>query len=496
MEFDAVIGFEIHAQLATRTKIFCSCACEGEDLPNTRVCPVCLGMPGALPVLNREAVELAIRAAVALDAEISPECGFDRKNYFYPDLPKGYQITQARMPLARAGHIDLEGNGKTRRIRLQQIHIEEDAGKTIHESGGGSSLVDMSRCGVPLLEVVTLPDVRDPEEATRFLTELRRILVFAGVTVGDMHRGHLRFDTNVSVRPRGSNDLGTRTEIKNLNSFRAARSALAHEIERQSALVSNGETVTHETLLWDEATGRTAPMRIKEGASDYRYFPEPDLVDFEIGGGWVARVRERMPELPREVERRFTETYGIPAYDAGVLTAEVGVALYFDDLVGELARRVQEVGAGRGDPRAAAKLASNWVMVVVRGYLNAECIDIKGLSARGMTPARLAEVLIPRLRREINEPAARKLFEEAIRTDDSVDAIVERLGLSQLGDDAELMGVVDGILREHPDEVKRYRAGERRLLRYLVGEVMRATAGRADPVVATRLLTERLKPSG
>ena len=494
MEFEAVIGFEVHAQLATATKIFCSCASAGEAPPNTRVCPVCLGLPGALPVLNRRAVGLALRAAVALEADISPLSGFDRKNYFYPDLPKGYQITQTRMPLARGGHVDIGRDGDSRRIGLQQIHIEEDAGKTIHDASG-VSLVDMNRCGVPLLEIVTLPDVRGPREAVRFLTELRRILVFAGVTAGDMHRGHLRFDTNVSVRPRGSGDLGTRTEIKNLNSFRAAKNAITYEIERQSALVSEGKTVTHETLLWDDGPGRAVAMRTKEGASDYRYFPEPDLVDFAVDDEWIGRVRDAMPELPGAMERRFVSTYGLSEYDAGVLTAEPDVALYFDDAVKALDRG-EGGGEGEGALRALAKSASNWVMVVVGGYLNAEGLDVGALRARGMTPARLAEILTLRLRGEVNEPAARRLFGEAARSDEPIGAIVERLGLAQLDDDTEIRAIVADVLDRHAEEVRRYRAGERKLLRYFVGEVMRATAGRADPALATRLITERLDAPG
>jgi aspartyl-tRNA(Asn)/glutamyl-tRNA(Gln) amidotransferase subunit B len=494
--------------------------------PNSRVCPVCLGMPGVLPVLSREVVERGIRVALAVDATVAERTGFARKNYFYPDLPKGYQITQHDAPLATDGHLDIETAAGPRRVRIRQVHIEEDAGKTVHaeRDGRSVSLVDMNRCGVPLVEIVTHPDIRSVEEADLFLTSLRRILVFLGVATGNMHEGSLRFDTNVSVRPRGSDGLHTPTEIKNLNSFRAVRKALRHEIDRQSAIVAGGGEVVHETLLWDETAERVTAMRSKEIASDYRYFPEPDLLDVAIDDAWLERARARMPELPVAMRERFRSWYGLPEYDAGVLTAELPTAVFYEVSLRELLRlthpefetdgapggtgdvdfdsalegrsRLSELGRpeGAADLAGVAKTVSNWVMGTLGGWLNAsDGVDLRELASTRMPPSRFARVLRPRIEGDINEPAARRLFEEAIESADPIDVLIERLGLSQLSDEAALDEVVRHVLESESAAVERYRAGETKLLGHFMGLVMKETGGRADPAVAAGILNRLLE---
>ncbi len=501
MSYIPAIGFEVHAQLATRSKVFCDSANEAGGEPNTRVCPVCLGMPGVLPVLNREAVRLGMRVALVLGASIADRMGFARKSYFYPDLPKGYQITQHEHPLARGGHLDVDVEDATRRV------------------GTGASLVDMNRCGVPLIEIVTLPDIQSVEEADAFLTKLRRILVFIGVTSGDMHEGSLRFDTNVSVRSREAEPLGTATEIKNLNSFRAVRKALEHEIDRQTSLLRSGGEVRHETLLWDAAEQHVTPMRSKEIASDYRYFPEPDLGDITIRSEWIEEVRAALPELPAEVRARFVERYGLPAYDADVLTSDPDTALYFELAFLELLRRLVpgaaiapapkepfDVAVGdrrspgetplpesAGDPSDAARKVSNWVMTVVGRYVNAKGIDVATLSRQRVSPERLAAILLEERSGAISEAGAKKVFEAAAESDEEIAFIIERLNLTQVSGEEDLEGVVLDLIGRFPEEVARYRAGERKLFGYLMGQIMRATQDRANPRVASEILSRILR---
>jgi aspartyl-tRNA(Asn)/glutamyl-tRNA(Gln) amidotransferase subunit B len=519
LDFEPVIGFEIHAQLATRSKIFCACEARSGAAPNELVCPVCLGMPGTLPVLNEEVVDLGVRVALALNARLAPRMGFARKNYFYPDLPKGYQITQYAEPLATDGHLDITLDGATRRVGIARIHLEEDAGKTMHAESLGepASLIDHNRCGVPLIEIVTAPDIRSLEEADLFLTSLTAILVFVGVTGGRMHEGNVRFDTNVSVRRVGERRLGTQTEIKNLNSFRAARKALAFEIERQAEAVRAGREIVHQTLLWDEQAGRALAMRSKEAESDYRYFPEPDLGDIVVDDERVARVAREMPELPRAMADRFARAYGLPAYDAGVLTADPHTAAYFEMSVREIARAshpelgiapVAEAlpasgGAGRirlrdhplpdgvADLPAIAKTVSNWIMVVVGARLNEERVGIGAFASR-LPAGRLAEIVRARLEGRINEPSAKRLFDAAVGSDETIDALIESLGLAQLVDRAALEEVVGRVVADHPNEAARYRAGEKKLLAFFMGRVMKETGGRADPVRAAEILKAAL----
>jgi aspartyl-tRNA(Asn)/glutamyl-tRNA(Gln) amidotransferase subunit B len=520
LEFEPVIGFEIHAQLVTRSKIFCGSASDVGGAPNSRVCPVCLGMPGVLPVLNREVVDHGIRVALALGARVSRRMGFARKNYFYPDLPKGYQITQFAEPLATGGSLDIETADGAKSVGIRQIHIEEDAGKTVHANRGGAaaSLVDMNRCGVPLVEIVTRPDIRSIAEADALLVKVGRLLVFLGVTTGHMHEGSIRFDTNVSVRPRGTETLGTATEIKNMNSFRAVRKALEYEIGRQSAVLEGGGEVVHETLLWDETSERALPMRSKEEASDYRYFPEPDLVDVVIDDAWVERVRSTMRELPDAMRDRLIAWYGISKYDAGVLTSKLETALYYEATVHELLRLLHpETGAAapgtgsatrtdrtfdvrehpppRDVPEAgrAAKTVANWVMGAVAAWLNAAGdLTLTEFSDSRLPPARLAEVIVPRMIGDLSEPMAKVLLEAAIDSDEPIGRLVERLGLGQVSDEELLTEVVRSVLELHAVEADRFRAGETRLLAHFMGQVMKTTRGRANPELATAILRKLL----
>jgi len=500
LEFEPVIGFEVHAQLATRTKIFCGCLNETGGPPNSRTCPVCLGLPGALPVLNETVVDSAVAVALALGATVSGRSGFSRKNYFYPDLPKGYQITQFAEPVAAGGHLDIEVDGGVCRVGVRQVHIEEDAGKSVHAAVGasGASLIDMNRCGVPLVEIVTEPDIGSVDEADAFLVELRRVLIFLGVTSGEMHEGSLRFDTNVSVRARGSSELGTQTEIKNLNSFRAVRRALEYEIDRQRRVMLEGGTVVHETLLWDEESGRALPMRSKEGASDYRHFPEPDLVDFEIDASRLARLAESLPELPGDARRRLVADYAIPDYDASVLASDPATLSLYEATASAVLEYL-----GDDAPPGTAKTVSNWVMVVLGGYLSERGLTLSELAER--TPAgapgagapalarRVAEVIALRLRGDVSEPGARRLFESAMDSGEAVEELVEKLGLSAVTDEDEVRSHVREVLEEHADEVARYLAGASKLERFFIGLVLRRTGGAADPELVARVLQQELE---
>lgn len=527
LKLTPVIGFEVHAQLSTRTKIFCGCLNSSGGEPNTRTCPVCLGLPGALPVTNEAVVDMGVLVALALEARVSADAAFARKNYFYPDLPKGYQITQHAMPLARGGRLDVTVNGETSRVRIRQIHLEEDAGKSLHARVGGApaGLLDMNRCGVPLVEIVTEPDISSIEQADAFLTELRDILVYLGVSECSMHEGGLRFDTNVSMRRCGEGAPGTHTEIKNLSSFRSVRRALSYEIERQSRILKEGGKVEYETLLWDERQQRALRARSKEGASDYRYFPEPDLVTFEIPGDRIERLSAGLPELPARARDRIAAQYGVRSYDAGVIAADLEVLELFEACV-KVVEALLEQESGVRPGRAVA----NWVTVVLGGYLNERGARVSDLARRFETerpehPAvggagrpgaahstrsgadveerarvpglfglahRMAEVIAMRLRGDLSEPAARKVFRAALESREPVDALVADMGLDSAPGEPELAEAIREILAGHPEEVSRYRSGAEKLLHYFVGETMRLTGGTADPELATRILREEL----
>ena len=475
MEFEAVIGLEVHAQLLTASKIFCSCSTEFGATPNSHVCPVCLGMPGSLPVLNRRVVEFAVKLALATNARVNPVSVFARKNYFYPDLPKGYQISQYELPLAEGGYIEIEVDGAKKRIGLVRIHMEEDAGKLIHDETRPVSYVDFNRTGVPLLEIVSEPDMRSPEEAVAYLKKLRSILRYLEICDGNMEEGSLRCDANVSVRPKGSETFGTKVELKNMNSFKHVQRALEYEIKRQIALILDGKEVVQETRLFDVSRGVTQPMRGKEEAHDYRYFPDPDLVPVEIDEAFVEEVRKTLPELPDEKKARFIKEYQLPAYDAEIITSSRRLAEFFEACV-------------RLFPKP--KLLSNWIMTEVLRELNREG---KEIDETRLTPENFTELL--RLLDEgvISSTAAKKVFPEVYATGRSPREIVEEKGLKQESDEAALLEVCKKILEAHPKEVEKYRKGKKNVIGFFVGQVMRETRGKANPKVVNQLLTKLLE---
>ncbi len=475
--YEPVIGLEVHVQLATRTKIFCACPTGFGAPPNTNVCPVCLGLPGALPVLNRAAVEMAMMAAMALNCEVRRSSRLARKNYFYPDLPKGYQISQYELPLAEGGHVDIGSGPDARRIGVTRVHIEDDAGKSMHEGFRDSdryTYVDLNRSGTPLIEVVSEPDMRSSDEAYAYLTELKLLMQYTGVSACDMEKGQLRCDANVSVRPAGRREFGTKVEVKNLNSFRFLKQALDHEIVRQIALIESGGTVLQETRLYDPDTGETAGMRSKEHAHDYRYFPEPDLMPLSISGEWRDRVRAAMPELPPAKRRRFIEVYGLREYDAQVLTATRDLSEYFE--------RAAEVS---GDARSAA----NWVMGDLAAALNAAGRDT---SSSPVSAAGLGELIALIGKGEISGKIAKDVFEKMFATGESARAIIDREGLKQISDAGALGTIVDQVLAANARQVEQYKSGKTAVLGFLVGKVMKATRGQANPALVNRLLAEKL----
>jgi aspartyl-tRNA(Asn)/glutamyl-tRNA(Gln) amidotransferase subunit B len=476
--YEPVIGLEVHAQLRTATKIFCACRNRFGDAPNTNVCPVCLGLPGALPVLSREAVALAVRAALATQCTVHQTSVFARKNYFYPDLPKGYQISQYERPLATDGYVEIPAGGALRRVRIHRIHMEEDAGKLLHEGhpwSGEKSGVDFNRSGVPLIEIVSAPDLRSAEEAHDYLTALRAVLVYAGVSDGNMEEGSLRCDANVSIRPRGTEALGTRAEIKNLNSFRNVARAIQHEVARQAAVVDGGGRVVQETRLWNADRGETVSMRSKEDAQDYRYFPEPDLPPLVVDAPWQQAVRASLPELPAAKRRRFLEQYGLPDYDAGVLTLSPEVADYFE-----------KVARASGN----AKQASNWVMTEVLRKLKD---DERPLSASPVPAERLAELVSLVDSGAVTGRSAKDVFERMWATGEDARGIVEREGLAQVSDEAAIQAAIDEVLGASPAQVATYRKGKSSTLGWFVGQVMRKTGGKANPQLVNALLKKALE---
>jgi aspartyl-tRNA(Asn)/glutamyl-tRNA(Gln) amidotransferase subunit B len=475
--YEPVIGLEVHCQLLTRTKLFCSCRNEFGGEPNSKVCPVCLGLPGSLPVLSRQAVTLAIRAALATGCTVEPTSIFARKNYFYPDLPKGYQISQYTEPLATNGHIEIpDGNG-FRRIRLNRIHMEEDAGKLLHEGFSWSaekSGVDFNRSGVPLIEIVTEPDLRSADEAYHYLTALKAVLLYALVSDCNMEEGSLRCDANVSVRKRGAEALGTRAEIKNLNSFKNVAKSIDHEIARQVAVIESGGVVVQETRLWNADKAQTASMRSKEEAHDYRYFPEPDLPPLVVTPAWVEEVRASLPELPADKRRRFGQEYGLSAYDAGVLTLSQEVANYFET-----------TARASGNSKAA----SNWVMNEVLGKLKD---DGRPLSRCPVAPEDLAALIKLIDGGTISGKIAKDVFERMWETGEAPLAIVEREGLVQVSDEGALVAAVAEVLAQSPEQVATYRNGKASTLGWFVGQVMKKTGGKANPALVNELLKKAL----
>lgn len=476
-KYEPVIGLEVHVQLATHTKIFCGCATSFGAPPNTNVCPVCLGLPGALPVLSRQAVELGIEAALALNCTVNPKSVFARKNYFYPDLPKGYQISQYDQPLAEHGSVEIEVEGVRKRIGITRVHMEDDAGKSIHDGFKDSSkytYVDLNRSGTPLIEIVTEPDIRSSSEAFAFLTELKQILQYVDVSSCDMEKGHLRCDANVSVRLHGAEKFGTKAEVKNLNSFRFLRMALDHEIERQVELIESGGRVTQETRLFNVETGETVSMRSKENAHDYRYFPEPDLVPLRVSESWMSRIRAHVPELPANRRKRFIGEYGLTEYNAGVLTAERVTGDYFE-----------KTAAVSGDARAAA----NWVMGDLAALLKEQGKEIADSPVSAEDLGGLIKMIAEG---KINGKIAKEILPKMFETGDSAEAIAAREGLQQISDSGALERIVDEVIAANPKQVEQYRGGKATVIGFLVGQVMKASRGQADPAAVNALLKAKL----
>jgi len=478
MDYEAVIGLEVHAEMLTASKVFCGCSAKFGSAPNENTCPVCLAMPGALPVLNRRAVEFAIRAGLAAGCTIAPKSVWARKNYFYPDLPKGYQITQYELPICIGGGIEIHTEAGPKRVALTRIHMEEDTGKNIHDAHGDASLVDFNRCGVPLLEIVSEPEMRSPEEAGAYLRKLRALLQYIEICDGNMEEGSFRCDANVSVRPRGSDKLGTKVEIKNMNSFRNVERAIEHEIHRQIAVLREGGSLVQETRLWDPDREVTRSMRSKESAHDYRYFPEPDLLPLLVDEAWVASVRAGLPELPDVRRRRFVEQVGLSEYDAEVLTARKDVADYFEAVL-----------AKHGN----AKAVSNWVMGdILRVVRERKLDEALVIESWPVSPEQLAGMLALMDDGTISGKIAKQVFEEMVASGKAAAAIVVEKGLVQITDDAPLIAAIDGVLAANAAKVAEYRGGKDKLFGFFVGQAMKATQGKANPQRLNELLQQKL----
>jgi aspartyl-tRNA(Asn)/glutamyl-tRNA(Gln) amidotransferase subunit B len=472
MQYEPIIGMEVHAQLATESKIFCGCPTTFGEPPNTQVCPICLGLPGVLPVLNRQAVDYTIMVALALGCRIATRSIFARKNYFYPDLPKGYQITMYELPLAEEGSLSVDGTT----VSIQRVILEEEAAKSIHDTESGT-LIDYNRSGIPLVEIVTGPDIRSPQQAVSYLTKVRQMLRYTGVSDADMEKGQFRCEPNLSLRPRGTETFGTRVELKNLNSLRAVEQGLMYEIERQTRLLSAGGTVEQQTMLWDEQCNVSKPMRAKETSEDYRYFPEPDLMPLVIEEDRIEHLRNSLPELPDKKLKRFIEQYRLRPKDAEVLTLTAALADYFES-----------VTLTTGNPM----LTSRWIQREVLAALKERSWEIDDFP---IEPERFAELLRLIDNGTINEITAKAVLREMLEEGGSAQEIVSRRELAQISGEDALADIIDQVLSENPDELFRYRAGEEKLLQFFVGQVMKATRGKANPKVVNQVLLERLKGS-
>ncbi len=476
-KYEPVIGLEVHVQLGTKTKIFCGCPVEFGAPPNTNVCPVCLGLPGALPVLSRQAVELAMAAALALRCKVNPFSRFARKNYFYPDLPKGYQISQYDQPLAEHGYVDLTADGSKKRIGVTRVHMEDDAGKSLHEGfpdSGRYTYVDLNRSGTPLIEIVSEPDMRSSEEAYAYVTVLKQMLQYIGVSDCDMEKGQLRCDANVSVRPRGAEKFGTKAEVKNLNSFRFLKMALDYEIERQVELIESGGKVVQETRLYSSETGKTVGMRSKEHAHDYRYFPEPDLVPLRVSEHWLNEVRHRLPELPADRRDRFVNDYGLREYDAEVLTLSRETGDYFETAV-----------KASGDARSTA----NWVTGDLMGLLKATG---KEISESPVSAEHLGELVSLINKGELSGKLAKEILPKMLESGEPPAVIMDREGLRQISDAGALEKLADEVLARNPKQVEQYRDGKTAVIGFLVGQVMKASRGQANPTAVSDVLKKKL----
>ncbi|MBF0486647.1 MAG: Asp-tRNA(Asn)/Glu-tRNA(Gln) amidotransferase subunit GatB [Nitrospirae bacterium] len=475
-DYETVIGLEIHAQMSTQSKMFCGCPTRFGEEPNTQTCPVCIGMPGVLPVINKLALEFTIKTGVALGCKISPFSRFARKNYFYPDLPKGYQISQYELPICEGGFVTLlvdDDEGGERRINLTRIHMEEDAGKNIHEGAGSFSYVDLNRAGVPLMEIVSEPDIKTPKEAAAYVRKIRTILRYLKVCDGNMEEGSLRCDANVSLRPQGVKELGVKTEIKNINSFKFIEKALEYEIQRQKRILNEGGRIIQETRLWNTTTGMTESMRSKEEAHDYRYFPEPDLVPLIVDEGWIAQIRKEIPELPDDKRQRFINDYRLPPYDAEFLVAEEVAADYFEDTV--------RLGSNPKD-------VSNWMM----GEMMRLAKEKGKSDVPPVMPAHLNGLIKLVADGTINLKTAKIVFEDMFNTGKSAEELVKEKGLVQISDVGQLETTVEAVITENPNETARYKAGETKLTGFFVGEVMKKTKGKANPKAVNEILRRLL----
>jgi aspartyl-tRNA(Asn)/glutamyl-tRNA(Gln) amidotransferase subunit B len=474
MEYEPVIGLEVHTQLKTKTKIFCSCSTRFGAPPNTNTCPVCLGMPGVLPVLNKRVVEYTLRMALATHCAINRESRFARKNYFYPDLPKGYQISQYELPLARDGFVDIEINGKKKRIGLTRIHMEEDAGKLTHDPDRPLSMVDFNRTGVPLIEIVSEPDIRSPEEAGAYLRNLRAIVRYLGISDGNMEEGSFRCDANISLRPKGAETFGTRTELKNLNSFKHVEKALSFEITRQKEILEDDGKVTQETRLWDPDINRSISMRGKEEAHDYRYFPDPDLLPLVISDDWIDSIHDAIPELPDKKKERFVDEYYLPVYDADFLTSSRELADYFEACVKDFPN---------------PKQVSNWVRGSLTGLLN---VQGKSIAESPISSEDLAQLLKLIDEKTISSKIAKTVFDEMAQTGKPPKEIVEEKGLVQVTDESAIKGVILNVLQQCPEEIEDYKNGKTKLFGFFVGQVMKETKGKANPKMVNDILKKVL----
>jgi len=475
--YEAVIGLEVHAQLKTRSKLFCACSTAFGREPNTNVCPVCAGMPGALPVVNKRAVEYAVKMALAVECRVNEQSIFARKNYFYPDLPKGYQISQYETPLAEHGRLTIQVGDEPRTVGIIRIHMEDDAGKSIHSSVENMSFVDLNRTGVPLIEIVSSPDLHSADEAVAYLKALRSILVYLGICDGNMEEGNFRCDANVSIRPKGQSEFGTRTELKNMNSFRHVHRALEVEIQRQEDLLQDGEAVVQETRLYDDEKGLTRTMRGKEEAHDYRYFPDPDLVPLQVSPDEISQWKADLPELPMARFRRFVRDYGLPEDQARILTDERDLADYYEQLV-----------ALCEQPRGAANWMSSEMLRELR--------EMRGTAAESpLSPKNFAALLNLVHKGTISTKIGKQIFPEVFRRDLDPEAHVQDKGLVQISDQSELDSVVDEVLEENPDEVQAFRGGKKKLVSFFMGQVMKKTKGQANPKLVNELLLKRLGSS-
>ena len=478
-EYEAVIGLEVHAQLLTKTKAFCGCSAEFGNEPNTNVCPVCLGMPGVLPVLNKNLVEFILKMGLATNCTIAPKSIFARKNYFYPDMPKGYQISQFEEPICLKGWIEIELNDdSTKKIGITRIHMEEDAGKSIHDQNA-DTLVDVNRCGVPLIEIVSEPDIRSPHEAYQYLNKIRQLVTYLGICDGNMEEGSLRCDANVSIRKKGETKLGTKREVKNLNSFRFVEKALEYEINNQIEMLDNGEKIVQQTLLWDSEKGICTPMRSKEEAHDYRYFPDPDLVPVLVSQEWINTIKTGLPELPTERRNRYINEFKLPRYDAELLTAERPLADYFEEVISNLKSKNEE----------SYKMVSNWTMVDVLRVVNEQHFEIADFP---VTPYRLSEMINLILEGIISGKIAKDVFEEMLKSKESPSVIVEKKGLVQVSDVSAIENVIDEILSKNQGQVEQYKSGKQQVFGFFVGQVMKAMKGKANPQLVNEVLQRKL----